>query len=235
MDKIFSEEFHKLFQRYKSGKNFAFSKYGDGEWEVICNRYLNNGEFWFNQNTPEISRKLLVDSFNYVDSNYYVGLGCPCCIRERAKEMQDSCPSSEENVTFANIFVNSNYKLYKEFFIPEFSKRDIWLVCNRQSKVSNLPFKPEKIFFVDRNAWVNDIELIGEILRLQPNNKSLLFCTGPFGNILSYMLHRNNSNNTYLDIGSTLNPWLESEGFKRDYYTTGQFKDRTCIWKLKNY
>jgi len=45
-----------------------------------------------------------------------------------------------------------------------------------------------------------------------------LFCCGPFGNILCHRLTEANENNTYLDIGSTLNPFLQSAGFERDYY-----------------
>ena len=54
-----------------------------------------------------------------------------------------------------------------------------------------------------------------------------LFCAGPFGNILAHQLFESNPNNIYMDIGSTLNPWLQSEGFKRDYYINGYFAGRS--------
>jgi hypothetical protein len=50
-----------------------------------------------------------------------------------------------------------------------------------------------------------------------------LFCCGPFGNIIAHRLTEHNDKNTYLDIGSTLNPYLKSEGFKRDYYIGNNF------------
>ena len=101
---------------------------------------------------------------------------------------------------------------------------------NKNSKIDNLPFKIEKFYPVGFNAWVENYSLIEEIKNQQLSGKLFLFCCGPFGNILSHQLYSNNKNNIYLDIGSTLNPWLQSEGFKRDYYCNGYFSKRTCIW-----
>lgn len=230
--KIFKDEFFKLYERFKSGSNFSFAKFGDGEWEAILGNKLDNNEFYVDSNTPTISRNFLYESLIWDNPNYYIGLGCPCCIGQRAYNMRSLSKRNESHTTFANVFVNANYDLYKQYFIPEYSKRDVWLVAHENSKLNNLPFSIESFFPIKRNAWVNNISLITEISNLNPVDKTILFCAGPLGNILSYQLYNLNPNNTYLDIGSTLNPWLQSEGFKRDYYTQGQFKDRVCVWEV---
>ena len=40
--KTFSEEIEILFQKFKKGKPFCFSKFADGEWAAMQNEYLNN-------------------------------------------------------------------------------------------------------------------------------------------------------------------------------------------------
>jgi hypothetical protein len=49
--------------------------------------------------------------------------------------------------------------------------------------------------------------------------------------MLSHQLWDDNKENIYLDIGSTLNPWIQSEGFKRNYYNGDpQYSNKVCIW-----
>lgn len=230
INKNFKDEIYRLFSLLKNGKPFAFSKFADGEWAAILNEDLNNSEFCNNSNTPQFFRDSLLNSLKFKDSNYYIGTCCPCCNGDRAKKMRDLSGQDYHHMTFANVFVNSNYDIYKKIFIEEYKNYDIHLIANKNSKIENLPFKIEKFYPVGFSAWINDYNLIEKILNTNPKDKLFLFCCGPFGNILAHQLLLNNKQNIYLDIGSTLNPWLESEGFKRDYYCNGYFSNKTCIW-----
>jgi hypothetical protein len=228
--KDFEQEIYRIFDLFKKGSPFAFSKFADGEWAAILNESLNNGEFENNHNIPDIYRQKLLEALQFKDKDYYIGTCCPCCNGDRAQKMRELSGQDEDHMTFANVFVNTNYKIYKETFLKEYSNYDVHLIANEKSQISNLPFKIEKFYPVGFSAWVNNYNLIEEILNENYSNKLFLFCCGPFGNILSHQLHLNNKNNIYLDIGSTLNPWLQSEGFKRDYYCDGYFSNRTCVW-----
>lgn len=228
--KIFDDEIYRIFNLFKKGTPFSFSKYADGEWSVINNHNLNNKEFEKTSDTPEYFKNKLIESFQYKDKDYYVGISCPCCQGIESEKMKQYCGQDEEHLTFANVFVNSNYPLYKETFLKEYKNYDVHLIANKNSKIENLPFKIEKFYPIGFNAWVNDYYLIEEIKQNNLSNKLFLFCAGPFGNLLAHQLHRCNKDNMYLDIGSTLNPWLQSEGFKRDYYIDGIFSKRKCIW-----
>lgn len=230
--KLFKEELRRMYDRLISGNNFAFSKYADGEWSVMTNKAIGNGEFSYDPNNDAHyeAAKMLCRSFFYTDKDYYVGISCPCCAGIDHFRMKENCPSLGDNLTFANIFVNTNYKLYKELFLKEYEKRNIWLVANENSKIENLTFKIEKFFPVGNTAFVNDLDVIQNISSLSPEGKLILFACGPLGNIATAQLWVTNKANTYLDIGSTLNPWLESEGFKRDYYMGVTYANRTCFW-----
>lgn len=228
--KVFDQELYRIFNLFKKGAPFSFSKYADGEWAIMNNHYLNNNEFEISHKTPVFLKHKLIESFRFKDPNYHVGISCPCCQGEEAYKMNIFSGQDEEHLTFANIFVNSNYSIYKETFLKEYEKYDIHLIANKNSKIDNLPFKVEKFYPIGFNAWVNDYDLIENIKQQNLSNKLFLFCAGPFGNLLAHQLHESNKQNIYLDIGSTLNPWLQSEGFKRDYYINGYFSERKCIW-----
>jgi hypothetical protein len=228
--KDFTQEIYRIFDLFKNGKPFAFSKFADGEWAAILNENLNNGEFLNDSSTTNFFRDRLIDALKFKDPNYYIGTCCPCCNGDRAEKMRSFSGQDEDHMTFANVFVNLNYPLYKELFLKEYQNYDVHLVANKNSKIENLPFKVEKFYPVGFSAWVNNYSLIEQILQTNLKNKLFLFCCGPFGNILAHQLLLNNKENIYLDIGSTLNPWLQSEGFKRDYYCNGYFSERKCVW-----
>jgi hypothetical protein len=228
--KYFRYEIEKLFDRLKSGEKFSFSKYADGEWMAMCGKAVNNGEFESTSNHDKVIEELKT-SFTYKDSGYYVGVSCPCCQGSDHDEMIMASGQDDSHLTFANIFVNDNYKFFKDNIIPEFSNHKVHLVANEEAKVEDLPFEVEEFYPVGFSAWVDDHEILDEILEQDLTNKLFLFCCGPFGNILAHRLWVENKNNVYLDIGSTLNPWLKSEGFNRGYFSAGGPNyNKICVW-----
>lgn len=232
MPKDFRQELEKMLARLQSGAKFSFSKYADGEWAAMLGHQLDNKEFDY-KSSPEhqFARQKLIESFQYKHPDYYVGISCECCQGVNHFLMKQASGQQESQLTYANIWVNSNYEFMKNFVIPEFSNHNIHLVANRASKIENLPFKVEKFYPIDFSAYITNYGLIEEIKAANLKDKLFLFCAGPFGNLLAHQLWDHNKNNTYLDIGSTLNPWLQSEGFKRDYYIGGGYAGRTCIWR----
>lgn len=239
--KYFKQDIVNFKNKIESKENFSFSKYADGEWAVIQNHALNNKEFWFDPNsaTDQIKRKALIDSFQYQNKRYYVGISCPCCQgMETFRNMKSFSKQSDEKLTWANLWVNGNYKYYVQNIIPLFRERPVVLFCNENGKIDNLPFTPYMVFPLKHNAWeynwniVDSAKSVTSMLKRQGiYNLIYLFCCGPFGNILCHQLTDHESDNTYLDIGSTLNPWLQSAGFERHYYMGDNFFSRMeCVW-----
>lgn len=197
-------------------ERFALGKFADGEWGAIKGVQFApaNGEWEANKNEPafEIARQELSDALQYKHPQYYTAI-CPCYTEAIAFSGQP-----ESNITYANIFVNANYPYYKEHFVKLYQERDIWLVTHKNTDLSNLPFSVERFFPIDYNAWIVNKELPEQILAEKPKGKLFLFAAGSFANILVHKLWQANQDNTYLDIGSTLNPWTQVERLKRDYY-----------------
>jgi hypothetical protein len=229
--KIFKDEIEKLFNRLKSKTPFAFSKYADGEWMAMNEIPVFNGEFRSDTSEKTLnSIKLLRQSFIYQHPEYYVGISCPCCQGQNHYHMKKSSGQNEDNLTFANIFVNSNYEFYKSHFITEYKNWSVNLIANENSDLSKLPFKIKNFYPIKINAWVDNLDLVDQLKNLNTKGELYLFSAGPFGNILSHQLWDNNKENTYLDIGSTLNPWLGFEGFKRGYLYGTSDCNKVCVW-----
>jgi hypothetical protein len=144
--------------------------------------------------------------------------------------MRDNVGS--KNVTWANIFVNSNYEYFVKNFIPEFNKWEgrVVLFANKNGINKELPFKVDKYIPLNLNSWkepeLSKIIEESKLLVNEKNDQLFLFSAGPLGNILSHTLHSYNKNNTYIDIGSTINPWVV--GNNRGYLKGNNKK--TCIW-----
>lgn len=239
--KTFRTDLENFQQKLLNKENFSFSKYADGEWAVIKNKSIDNKEFWFNPDNEkdQIKRKFLIESFRYKHSQYYVGISCPCCQGlQTFRDMKIYSSQSEDKLTWANLWVNGNYQYYVKNIIPIFKERNVVLFCNENGKIDNLPFKPYVVFPLKHNAWEYNWEaiegaksLVSVLKKQNLSNVIYLFCCGPFGNILCHQLTEHEPDNTYLDIGSTLNPWLQSAGFERDYYMGNNFfANMVCQW-----
>lgn len=241
-NRTFSGDIKIIFEFLKNKNNFAFSKSADGEMRIMQSDNIDllskaNGEFKYDKNdeTDIKYRNKLIEAYQYQDSNYFISVGCPCCVGlNNYKWMKDFSKQKEENITWANVFVNSNYKFYVENFIPEYLNHKIIIVCNHKANISNIfKYNLVKDFRVGTNAWKNDYWLIEEMKEYIDNNNIedhlFLFAAGPFGNILIYELFKHNKNNIYIDIGSTLDPIINL-GNTRGYHVGAPTINKICQW-----
>ena len=236
-NKDYRRDLEIISEALSRNETLSFSKFCDGEWAVMENQKINNKEFWFDPEDPDdaYKREKLIEAFQYQNDQYFVGISCAGVFGEDHSKMKKLCGQPAHRLTWADLWVNSNYSYYLDNVLPLFADRKIVLYCNSNSMTHNLPFTPEKVFPVSYNAWANDWDVIEESKKyIQdecPEGYTFLFCCGPFGNILCHELTEFNSNNTYLDVGSTLNPFLRSEGFQRDYYMGNNFfSNAVGVW-----
>ena len=227
--KIFDEDIKIIKKSLKEKTKFAFSKYADGEHQVLVNKPIINCDDWFfNPNSDGEFQKFLIDSFKYIDDRYYIGISCPCCDYNGYQWFKDNKGSKDDNTTFANIFVNANYEYFKKEIIPVFNLYNrIILIANKDSNIENLKtvLNITDFYGIGKEAFKTDLNLIQDLKDFIDNENLkdaiFLFCAGPLGNVLSHQLWVHNKNNTYIDIGSTLNIWTEKN--IRDYQVPGGF------------
>jgi hypothetical protein len=239
-DKQFPEDIKVFKHKLDNCINFTVSRYGDGEWAVIkgTSIQIKGGEFSFSGDREEdkLKREKLSASFVFQHPQYYVGIPCPCCQgQNRFEQMREASQQPIERLTWANIWCNGNYGYLRTEVLPAIAKRKSVLCCNGDGAIENLPFTPEKFFPISHDAWENNWDTI-ETLKDYIDSDNITdhvfaIAGGPFANILCYELTKFNSNNTYIDIGSTLNPLLGTGGFFRGYFDPNSYWGRlNCIW-----
>lgn len=234
LESNFIEDIQFIFKKLKNKEYFSFSKYADGEYKILKNEFITNCDGWtFNPQTHQTEFSYLLESYKYSHPDYYVGISCPCCQpKEHIEWMRNNVGT--KNVTWANIFVNANYNFFKENFIKEFKNwdGDVILVANKLGLNKKLPFKVDFYMPIEIGAWINPYleHIINELKSKaeEKNNQLFLFSGGPLGNILAHQLHLVNKNNMYLDIGSTINPWIV--GNNRGYLENQNTTHKICVW-----
>lgn len=260
--KKYKADFDKIIKMLVNNENFAFSRFSDGELFMIKDvpilikeneTYLGGKLFGIaNYTKEEIKeydpklhqkyRKLLITCLKHSQKNYFKGISCSCC---NGKEHVDFMKrfSDDNFTTFSNLLFNRNYEAFLDNVKFIFPKKKIILVINKFAKTSNLPFNCIKIFKVGENCMVNDFSLIRKMQNFieseKIKNHIFLFSAGSLSNFLIYKLFKKYKFNTYIDIGSALNPycelkgWRETRGYLQEYWLDKKPKLSSsygCYW-----
>jgi len=223
--KTFKDEFKKFLNKIKNKENFSFQRFADGELWMLEGREFSlsptshgykNPEDWkyFNPIEHSKQREHLFSALSYKQENYYTGLivGNSENNRNSTNKLYKLSKQDYEHVTYANLFVNSNYIDYRNFFVPEYKNWETIIVCNERSNIKLLPFPIKKAFYVGSNCIVNNYDLVESICEYTKTSKIknhlFLFCCSSLGNFCIRNLAEVEPENTYIDCGSTLNPLL---------------------------
>lgn len=252
--KDFTVAFDTLLQKIKNKENFAFTRFSDGELFILQNKkviladnhyvtgeikgsniYTKEEQKEFLPDEHEFFHKKLWECYLHNQVNYYKGIctGTDPHVGDKNFEwMIKNHGGDHENLTFSNLLINANYKRFIEELVPLLVNRDIIYVANENANVSKLPFNVKKHFKVGSNCMINDYDLAQKIKKYIDENKlvdyTILCSAASLSNVITYECFKDNPNNTFLDIGSCLNPLLDLEGWK---YTRGYL---TSYWLNAN-
>jgi len=254
--KDFKKHFWLLHGKIANKENFAFLRFSDGELRILQEQELKLADDHFvignskspGRYAPEDHKHFhpkqhkffsdhLMQSYQHKADNYFVGLSCRCCVGySDFQEMVDWYGGDHQNLTWSNLWVNSNYPLFMEHIVPLLKKREndgIVYVVNENATLDTLPFKVKKDFRVGANCIINNYDLIETmkkwVMDNEIKNHIFLFSASSLSNVLQYELFKIAPDNTYIDIGTTLNPYMGMKGL-RGYLTGGESLKKTCIW-----
>ena len=199
------------------------------------NRYTKEEHKEFHPEKHQFYREKLIETYMTRLPNYFKGI-CTSTDAHVGRENFDWMiklhGGDHESLTFANLLINANYKHFIEKMVPLFAKRKILYVANNMANISQLPFVVEKMFEIGSNCMINDYHMTEEIKQyIEKNNieDHIILCSA--ASLSNFVIHdcfKENSKNTFLDIGSCLNPLLDLEGWK---YTRGYL---TSYWLNSN-
>ena len=214
-------DFDFFIKKIRSIEPFAIIRPADGEYHILQNTTLTNIDHWTFQSNSKL-HKDLNDALHLASlNNCYVGIPCECCNIQMSKWYIANYNLHPLYTTFANIFVNKNWKQWIDFLMNE--------------KISFFYIGPQNLpntFFVQKYIsiplyLVNDWDKQGDeyltiILTEIKNhkNKIFLFSAGPISKIIISHAWKEHPYNIYLDVGSSLDYF--SKGFSnRDYTIPG--------------
>ncbi len=263
--KTFGGEFDKFLNKLRSGENFAFNRFSDGEYFMLQNQKLvlapnqfitgsrkGFGHYPIEEQKEFIpgvhkeQHKRLMKAFKYRKKGHYKGI---CAKEDVGKDnhqwlLDVHGPGDDEHLTFANVLINANYRRYVQEMLPLYKERDIIYVVNEAADLSGLPFKVKKDFRIGTNCIVNNIHTIDEVLEYldKKNAKDyLVLCSASA--LSNYIIHegyKKFSDNTFLDVGSNLSPylgdkikgWAASRGYLQHYWFKhpSPYGDRVDYW-----
>lgn len=258
MNKTFRGDLIKIRNLLQDKVPFAFNRFSDGELFILQNKelilgtniikvgdtYINGGyeqedHKHFDPLVHEFYKNKLIDAFRHKQPNYFKGISCPCCIGfDSFKWQLDFHGEYDENLTWANLFLNGNYITFINEVYPLFNLYKTVVVCNQNANLSALPFL-QTSFRVGYNAMINDYDLIKKISDWIKNSNIngylFLFSASTFSKLAIHQLYSQFPENTYIDIGTTLNALIGMSvkrgylgGFWRGEPTNDLFK--LCKW-----
>jgi hypothetical protein len=259
--KDFNKDFDSVLSLIKTKEPFAFTRFSDGELYMMQNRkfkiekdkvFLRGnthkgtwGEEELKEFIPEeqqMHREKLIKAFKFKKHNYIKGISCKCCVGPEDWKWQQQYILEETQLTWSNLLINGNYTKFIEEMVPEFVKYPVVYICNKSANVQKLPFDVKKVFRIGNNCHVNDYHLIEEVKNWVKDNDVkhhlFLFSAATLTNYMIHELYKEYDKNTYLDIGSTLNPlmdmdgWISSRAYLRGYWMkeNNQYINMKCVW-----
>lgn len=220
----FESDFNYFINLIKSGKNFAISRYGDGEYMIMNNGIVGYNtqahqiDNWNYDGSETIVKNKLIETLNHTEDNYWYGIPTQTESLKCYEYFNNLIRS--DRITFANIWVNHNYKQMRNFYLS--FNRSVYLITNYIAKKENFPFKVDELFpFPDDcisywDKYGNDyIDQICEYVS-QIENKTFFISAGPISEIIIHNLYCVNPNNQYIDVGSSLDEFIHGK-FTRPY------------------
>lgn len=241
MKQLFRDDLEEIFRLIVETKSLALARFADGEASILKNITVGNKDGWlFKKDKNLVFRRDLRHSLLCTDDNYLYGISCTCCDKENHEFLLESVKTSQENLTFSNIWVNANFNIFNErfFSILNNAKKPVVLCSGSKARTTELDrmVKVKDFIPIPGNCviyWEKNREKLLGLLDLkasQYNNTIVLFAAGPLSEILIHQMWQVNPNNIYLDIGSTLDPLLFRRNSRAYHNQRHTFSQRICSW-----
>ena len=222
MQQDHQKDFYEALTKIKELDSYAISRCADGEAAVLKNETVGNKDGWlYKKNKNLIFRSDLRRSLLCRDKNFVYGISSRNVDEKNYLFLKRFVRQDLSDVTFSDIWVNANYDLFNELFLPTLNqtKKHITFITNPKATFTALKqsISIKEVIPIKGNCvtcWEKNRAHLKALLDLKASlndNEIFLVAAGPLTNIIIYEMWCINRNNIYLDIGSTLDPII----FKR--------------------
>jgi hypothetical protein len=215
----FDKDFDYYTNLIKSDTNFAYARYADGEVQLMRGNPIGNNsqafmvDKWSSPSGMTLIGEQLLESLNHSEENYHFAISGKSDSISDYEFLTEKIPN--DNLTFANLWINSNYQKMKEFYNS--IEKDVYMICNHRAQPQNFPFNVKEIFPFPDDCISYFIDLgedyITQLLDYvnQIENKLFLVSAGPVSEILIHRMYQSNPNNQYIDVGSSIDEFVHGK------------------------
>lgn len=221
-----ANHFEFFLTKLRKKEPFGLIRPADGEYLVLINKTLTNIDNW----TFKSGGRLQNDLYTGVTANIpnlYIGISCPGCDAHIYNYMKNII-TNKNNITYANIFCNSNWKRFIEYLKtkpfayigsgihtpPEFT------IMNRLTISDKAVNEWDSI----RDTFIESVlHFVSEL-----NGELVCFSAGPLSKVLIPMCMEKYPQNTYIDVGSTLDIFMKGVTNREYIYESQKYSRQVC-------
>lgn len=237
----FETDLSLLCDLIKSNESFAFLKCADGEASLMKGLSVGQNTQAFQQdkwsapeNLTELGKDLLKAIANN-DPRVYIGISCDCCDPSGKEYLWGLIKNKKENVTFSNIFINSNYQSAINFFLS--ITEPINLIANYRVNVSNFPLNIKSYTPIPDNCvafYENFKDYFLKVLDKfkQSSNELFIISAGPLSEVIIDYLWKINPTNKYVDVGSAIGEWIHGQPIRHFSLIDSPYRHQRCFMHL---
>ncbi len=213
----FTQDFIRDFEQFDFfGTPFAFARFADGE-RAICmgEPIVVPRDGWAYRGGPSRFADDLNASLTCTDPDFYYGISDGCCDLPARDWYLQRLRVPMEQVTFSNIFVNWNYRRFRQFDL-----RGTAIVASRGGD-----------FTVPEDVLSQSFDIDGLVAQLLSVDRPILVAAGPASEIIIHKYwQRATRKQTIVDVGSSIDEW--TKGVKtRPYQQSGtRTAELVCRW-----
>lgn len=233
-----TDDFQYFLNMIRNKSPFALIRPADGEYRVLQNTTLTNIDNWTFNSGGKLHHDLHAALHLAVKSSCYIGIPCRCCNETMAKYYMEQFDPNPLYTTFANVFVNANWKQWIEFLHTESLSFTLVGSSNKSNFSIDNHIKIPEFLVNDWDTKGEDYttEVLSQIT--SKKNHIFLFSCGPIAKILIAKAWAAHPYNIYIDIGSSLDIFLKGSTNREytddsSYYSQLVCKFDTELIKLK--
>ncbi len=254
---IAKKDFAHIMGMLEKKSPFVYVRFSDGETEIIRNYYLEIREhkvIWsggvvnkgypafdrktFNPNTNQEFRTDLLESAIANGENYFKGIPASHnrALRDRNLMIRLNGGFSS-SLTFSDLFLNSNFRAYRNKIVPLFDNfSHVAVIGNYRMQPSSYRKNWQHIhipddFFV---TYPDVKKTVWQAIEKLPKDSLVLSSASSLSNVMGYLAYINRSDITFIDIGTSLHELMGIQTGIRGYHIElEKWTFSNCLRKIR--
>jgi len=191
---------------------FSFIRFGDGEDYIMKEKKIEvKTDKWSWDSKNKKFRKKLIESVSICTcKNNFIAIPCKNWIETSRSILSFSECSNAKYMSYATLFINKNYQIFKNFIIKFIRNLNRWrIILVENSSINNNISWAYKFFPIPDHIVENWEKLYTTFItklsdEAKQDNLIFFVSAGPAANIIILYLTKINNRNIYIDFGSSM-------------------------------